>query len=143
MSSQQQQPSSQKSSANLISPWPRHRIILGSSLTLLLQDRFQTDVQNTLTSGYLTSTIMLPDNEGKNSGVESEAQKELGLLNRSMIDKMTQIVNDNTPASDLWPQIRLALSDYRKTKTEVLKSQNLNPEPPGEYTRGIIANNQC
>ncbi|KAF2453252.1 kinase-like domain-containing protein [Lineolata rhizophorae] len=78
----------------------------------------------------------MPSNDGgREKEVEEQAENKLELLNRSMISKATQIVSDNKPASDLWPQFRQALSDYKRRRTDILDSQNPKPEPSGEDPR--------
>jgi hypothetical protein len=56
---------------------------------------------------------MLQDDHEGDAEIERQAQNELELLNRSMVDKATKVVTNNTPASDLWPQFRQVIFDYK------------------------------
>jgi hypothetical protein len=53
---------------------------------------------------------------------------ELISLNRSIIEQITDIVNNNEPASGLWPQFRKVNADYKKKRSDVLSP----PEPNSE-----------
>lgn len=75
---------------------------------------------------------MNPDTGG--SPAAEEIQTELKLLNQSMINKVKDIVNNNEPTADLWPQLRKANAEYLKSREELVeKMQNPKPEPNGEY----------
>ncbi|KAF2257649.1 hypothetical protein CC78DRAFT_588218 [Lojkania enalia] len=54
---------------------------------------------------------------------------ELISLNRSIIEEVTEIVNNNEPASDLWPQLRKVNLDYKKKRSDILEIQKLKAEP--------------
>ncbi|KAH7130651.1 hypothetical protein B0J11DRAFT_523737 [Dendryphion nanum] len=71
---------------------------------------------------------MLSNDQRTEKAVDKQAQNELKLLNRSMIDKATEIVTNNEPASDLWPQFRQVILNYKSTRSKILESQNPKPE---------------
>ncbi|KAF1847836.1 uncharacterized protein K460DRAFT_414498 [Cucurbitaria berberidis CBS 394.84] len=83
----------------------------------------------------------MPSTEhGRDEEVAEQVQEELKVLNRSVIDTVTQIVNNDEPASDLWPQFRKAIFDYKKKSTEILKPANIedtlnDSEPKAEADR--------
>jgi hypothetical protein len=65
--------------------------------------------------------------------VDEHAQNRLKLLNRSMIDKATEIVSNNPLEADLWPQFRSVNADYKRRRSEIFESQNLKSKTRGEY----------
>ena len=77
---------------------------------------------------------MLPDASERHLETEKEAQNDLELLNRSMIDKVTEIVTNNESASDLWPQFRQVNADYKKRRAEILKPQHQVSESNRKYS---------
>ncbi|ORY08836.1 kinase-like domain-containing protein [Clohesyomyces aquaticus] len=56
-------------------------------------------------------------------------ENELISLNRSIIEEVTEIVNSNDPASDLWPQLRKVNLDYKKKRSNILETQKPKAEP--------------
>ncbi|KAF2187218.1 hypothetical protein K469DRAFT_686390 [Zopfia rhizophila CBS 207.26] len=74
---------------------------------------------------------MHSDTPGEENEVAEEVQKKLKSLNQSMIDKANDIVNNNEPTADLWPQFRKANADYKKRRSEIVGLQNPKPEPSG------------
>ncbi|KAF2118273.1 hypothetical protein BDV96DRAFT_569581 [Lophiotrema nucula] len=89
---------------------------------------------------------MTSDDQEREEEVESvdeQAQDDLETLNRSMIDKTTHIVTDSEAASDLWPQFRQSVFDYKRKRSKILDSRNPHspktmlskPEPTTESER--------
>lgn len=59
-----------------------------------------------------------------------------------MIDKATEIVTNNKPESDLWPQFRQANAHYKKRRCEILDFQNPKPGISGEYSEMTTEKNR-
>ena len=78
---------------------------------------------------------MPSSDQRKETKNEEHAVNELELLNRSMIDKATEIVTSNEPESDLWPQFRQANFDYKRRRSEILEARNPTTVVVGGYSR--------
>ncbi|KAF1993678.1 kinase-like protein [Amniculicola lignicola CBS 123094] len=84
---------------------------------------------------------MLPNDQPTETDIEERCREELISLNHSIIDQVTDVVSNSKPASDLWPQFRILILNYKRRRSDILEPQNppqnpkpepVNPEPEAE-----------